>query len=384
MAWPVIAAAAIAAGASHINNKMQQREAQKAYDRQKKLLREEYLINQDAQRNAAKNNVFGMKQAGVNPALAADGNFAPAGASVPSAPMADVESPVSAALAAAQTENIIAAQQKTNQNIDADIAVKMEQERKLKNEADIAELTANRMRDADSGVNENMLSHLKSIRAVLAHNNEDTSFVDNAIKEIEDGTRNYTLGSLEMNDLFERYRKSHASNLPVYSENDSNLKIAELRRKSPTYSKLVSALPEKEASKVDAEIAKIYRDAYNAQVSGNLTEKKIQEIDVNIKKVLEEAKSIAQRTRSEYLRDPRMLIDDEDYAKLATYIGMDVYEKGTGVLEALVTKSLPTPQLPDKVEEMEQEVLAPNSKIPVKLKTTKHQSFHQPAKKRRR
>lgn len=383
MAWPVIAAAAIGAAASHINNKMQQREAQKAYDRQKKLLREEYQINQDAQRNAAKNNVFGMKAAGVNPALAADGNFAPAGASVPSAPMADVESPVSAALAAAQTQNVIAAQEKTNQNIDADIAVKKEQERKLKNEADIAKLTADRMRDADSGVNENMLTHLRAMRDSISRLKGNTAPIDKIIMEIENGERAYTLGSLEMNNLFEEYRRKHTLNMPAYSEMESNLKIADLKAKSPSYAKLVAALPEKESKKLDAEISKIYRDAYLAQSNGVLNEKKMQEIDANIKKTLEDARAIAQRAKSEYLRDPRMLINDEEYGKLATYIGMDVYEHGMDVLNQLITKSLPAELPPQRTEIMDEEVMDKQGAKHT-LHKTRHINFHQPPKKRRR
>lgn len=314
------------------------REAQKAFDRQKKLLRMEYNYNQKAQRNAPLNTRLGLEKAGINPALMNEGNFSPAGASASGAPSAQVSAPdlggdiSTMSLQSAQAENLRA----SNENIATQNALLKEQENAIRLENEKREIEIGRMRDADAGVNENMLEHLRKLKDILTNNGVDASEIQSKIDAIEKGDRSYTMGALLMNDAFEKFRAQVANNIPAYSEAEGRLKVAELRNKHPKVFEALALAPQKEQEKIEAEIQKIYRDAYDAQMSGNLNAKKVEEIQANINKVVAETKSILQDTKSRYLNDPRLLIADEEYGKLGTYLGMDAYEKATGVLTTLL------------------------------------------------
>lgn len=323
---------------SAVQHTLNSREAQKAFDRQKKLLRMEFDYNQKAQRNAPLNTRLGLEKAGINPALMNEGNFAPAGASASGAPSAQVSAPdfggdiSSMSLQGAQAENLRA----SSENIASQNALLKAQQNAVELENEKRRIEISRMRDADSGVNENMLEHLRRMSQILRSNNLDSSVIDKRIEDIEKGERNYTMGALEMNDLFEKYRSQFAQNIPAYSEAENKLKVEELRKKNPKVFEALALAPQKEQEKIEAEIQKIYRDAYNAQMSGNLNAKKVDEIQANINKVVAETKAVLQDAKSRYLNDPRLLIADEEYGKLGTYLGMDAYEKATGVLTTLL------------------------------------------------
>lgn len=357
-----------------VQHTLNAREAQKAFDRQKKLLRMEYDYNQKAQRNAPLNTRLGLEKAGINPALMNEGNFAPAGASASGAPSAQVSAPdfggdMSAmSLQSAQAENLRA----SNENIQTQNALLKEQENAVRLENEKRQIEINRMKDADSGVNENMVEHLKRMSQILRSNNLDSSAIDKRIEDIEKGDRNYTMGALEMNDLFEKYRSQFAQNIPAYTEAENKLKVEELRKKHPQVFEALALAPEQEQRRIDAEISKLYRDAYNAQMSGNLNAKKVEEIQANINKIVADTKAVLQDTKSRYLNDPRLLIADEEYGKLGTYLGMDVYEKATGVLTDLIStqgKATLLQNAKDSVKDLGQQVTAPNAPIPTKLKT---------------
>lgn len=321
-----------------VQHTLNSREAQKAFDRQKKLLRMEFDYNQKAQRNAPLNTRLGLEKAGINPALMNEGNFAPAGASASGAPSAQVSVPdfggdiSTMSLQSAQAENLRA----SNENISTQNALLKEQENAVRLENEKREIEISRMRDADTGVNENMLEHLRKLKDIMTNNGVDASEIQSKIDAIEKGDRSYTMGALLMNDAFEKFRAQVANNIPAYSEAEGRLKVAELRKKNPKVFEALALAPQKEQDKIEAEISKIYRDAYNAQMSGNLNAKKVDEIQANINKVVAETKSILQDAKSRYLNDPRLLIADEEYGKLGTYLGMDAYEKATGVLTTLL------------------------------------------------
>ena len=357
-----------------VQHTLNSREAQKAFDRQKKLLRMEYEYNQKAQRNAPMNTRLGLEKAGINPALMNDGNFSPAGASASGASSGQVSAPdfggdISAmSLQSAQAENLRA----SNENIATQNSLLKEQENAVRLENEKREIEISRMRDADSGVNENMLEHFRRLSQILRSNNLDSSLVDKRIEDIEKGERNYTVGALEMNDLFEKYRSQFSQNIPAYTEAENKLKVQELRKKNPKVFEALALAPQKEQEKIDAEISKIYRDAYNAQMSGNLNAKKVEEIQSNINKVVAETKSILQDAKSRYLNDPRLLISDEEYGKLGTYLGIDVYEKAMGVLADLLSsqgKAQLLQNAKDSVTELGQKVTASNEPLPLAPKT---------------
>lgn len=321
-----------------VQHTLNAREAQKAFDRQKKLLRMEYNYNQKAQRNAPLNTRLGLEKAGINPALMNEGNFAPAGASASGVPSSQVSAPdlggdiSTMSLQSAQAENLRA----SNENLVTQNALLKEQENAVRLENEKREIEIGRMRDADAGVNENMLEHLRKLKDIMTNNGIDASEIQSKIGAIEKGDRSYTMGALLMNDAFEKFRAQVANNIPAYSEAEGRLKVAELRKKHPKVFEALALAPQSEQDKIEAEIQKIYRDAYEAQMSGNLNAKKVEEIQANVNKIVADTKAVLQDAKSRYLNDPRLLIADEEYGKLGTYLGMDAYEKATGVLTTLL------------------------------------------------
>lgn len=110
--FPALIAAGAALGAAALNNKAQKdanRQARADWNKQQKTL---FNMSQQSQVNAASNTVKGLKLAGLNPALAAGGNFSPVStptASQPSykaAEVPDVSSSVMQAASLAQQNKI--------------------------------------------------------------------------------------------------------------------------------------------------------------------------------------------------------------------------------------------------------------------------------------
>lgn len=329
-----IAGAASGLGETLLQQHFNEKNAQKAFERQRKLLREEYDYNQKAQRNSVRNMMQSAIDAGLSPVAMTGQNFSPAGASASGVSAASIARPeLSPDRTIAQNLQIAGQVDLMSQQIkdlQASIDLKDAQRRNVDSDTHGKDIDNANKEDANASVNENMLEHLRAMSSLLKAQGQDVAWIDEKIKDIEQGDRNYTMGALNANKLFEEYRKQHARNIPVYNDADFAYKVSELKKKNPKIAQAIATLPISEQDKIEAEITRLYADAYKLQTSAQLDASKIDEIETGIKQMV-------QRMKSEYLKDPRLMLADEDYAHFASWLGMDVYEKGMSVLQNLIS-----------------------------------------------
>lgn len=386
-----------------VQHTLNSREAQKAFDRQKKMLRMEYDLNQQAQRNAPLNTRKGLEKAGINPAVMAEGSFSPAGASASGAPSAQVSAPdfkdslSSIELQNAQRENMAM----SSQNLQAQNALLQAQKDNIEAQTAKTRTEVNRMKDADSGVTENMRFHLEGIEKVMVSLGMDATNVRDMIKQIDLGERQYTLGSLEMNNLFEQFRSLHLGNLPKYSGAEFDARVNDFKAQNPKFAEIVGSAPEREQKEFDAKIRQYYASVYETVSQGHLNEQSVTKIELEKNQLIELIKSIAQSRKAEYLRDNRLMIDEEDYSHLSTNLGLQasefasellgdlVKQKAGGQIQSMlneqkgdINRDLKTP--PDKLETFRQDVVSPDGKIQHTFKGQRSVSYTQPRKRSRR
>lgn len=386
-----------------VQHTLNSREAQKAFDRQKKMLRMEYDLNQQAQRNAPLNTRKGLEKAGINPAVMAEGSFSPAGASASGAPSAQVSAPdfkdsfSTIEMQNAQRENMAM----SSLNLQAQNALLQAQKDNVEAQTAKTRTEVNRMKDADSGVTENMRSHLEGIEKVMVSLGMDATNVRDMIKQIDSGERQYTLGSLEMNNLFEQFRSLHLGNLPKYSGAEFDARVNAFKAQNPNFAEIIASAPEREQKEFEAKIRQYYASVYEMVSQGRLNEQSVSKIELEKNQLIELIKSIAQSRKAEYLRDNRLMIDEEDYSHLATNLGLQasefasellgdlVKQKAGGQVQSMlneqkgdIQRDLKTP--PDKVETFRQDVVAPNGKIQQTLKGQRSTSYTQPRKRSRK
>lgn len=328
-----LAGAAAGGAETYIQYKLNQKEAQKAFERQQKLLRQEYDYNQKAQRNSVANMVQSAKDAGLSPVAMTGQSFSPAGASASGVSAASVSRPeLSPDRTMAQNAQVAQQVDLMGQQIkdlQASIDLKEAQKNNVNESTRGTRIDNMHKEDADMAVHENMREHLVGLSDALKKLGQDTTWIDQKIQDIDNGDRSYTTGALQANKLFEEYRRSHTANIPVYSEAQFQYKIAELKRQNPKIAEAIATLPVSERGKLEADIVKLYAEAYKLQTSAQLDASNIDYLET-------QSKSLVQRMKSEYLRDPRLMLSDEDYAHFASWLGMDVYEKGMSVLQGLI------------------------------------------------
>lgn len=317
-----------------VQHALNERSAERSFDRQKQLLRQEYDYNQMAQRNAVRNTIAGAVDAGVNPVgVLNSGGFTPAGASASGASSASVARPdLRPDRTTAQADQMnaqVAIMQKQLDDVQASIDLKKSQKDNVDADTEGKNLNNDSFRDANQAANENMREHLAGLKDLFESLGIDTSSIDAKIDDIDKGVRVYTQGAIRLNSEFEKYRKDLLENIPRYDQTNFDYKVAELKKNNPKIAEAIATLPLSEQDKINAEISKIYADALKAQTSAQLDAEKIDEIETNIK-------AMVQRMKSEYLRDPRLMLADEDYAHFASWLGMDVYEKGMSMLQSLI------------------------------------------------
>ena len=80
-------------GMQLMNQKAQEKQAAQAQEWTQQNMDKAFRLSQEAQRNAPSNTVYGLKMAGLNPALAFNGNggFQAAPSSAPASPVAHVD-----------------------------------------------------------------------------------------------------------------------------------------------------------------------------------------------------------------------------------------------------------------------------------------------------
>ena len=259
-----LAGAAAGGAETYIQYKLNQKEAQKAFERQQKLLRQEYEYNQKAQRNSVANMVQSAKDAGLSPVAMTGQSFSPAGASASGVSAASVSRPeLSPDRTMAQNAQVAQQVDLMGQQIkdlQASIDLKEAQKKNVNESTRGTRIDNDRKDDADSSVTENMREHLQGISDALKRLGQDTTWIDQKIKDIDSGDRSYTTGALEANRLFEAYRKEHTANIPVYSEAEFAYKVAELKRQNPKIASAIATLPISEQGKLESEITKLYAD----------------------------------------------------------------------------------------------------------------------------
>lgn len=332
-AGSTLAGAGAGAGETYLQYKLNEKSAEKAFQRQQKLLREEYDYNQQAQRNSISNMRKSAEEAGLSPLAILGQGFSPAGASASGVSSASVARPNLRPDATAarfdQTNAQVAVMQKQLDDIQASIDLKKSQKDNVDADTESKDLENASNRDANQAANENMREHLVGLKELFKSLNVDTSSIDAKIDDIDKGVRVYTQGAIRLNSEFEKYRKDLLENIPRYEQANFDYKVAELKKNNPKIAEAIATLPISEQDKIEAEITKIYSEAYKLQTSAQLDASKIDEIETNIK-------AMVQRMKSEYLSDPRLMLKDEDYASFASWLGMDVYEKGMSVLQSLI------------------------------------------------
>lgn len=324
-------------GETYLQYKLNEKSAEKAFQRQQKLLREEYDYNQQAQRNSISNMRKSAEEAGLSPIAILGQGFSPAGASASGVSSASVARPNlrpdSTAARFDQTAAQVEVLKKQLDDIQASIDLKGAQKENVDEDTRTKSMDNDMKVDANQAVNEDMLVHLRGLRSVMHSVGMDVSQIDKQIKELEEGERGYSMGSLMANLQFEDYRKKHLLNLPAYHEGMFNYKVAQIKNKYPAIAEAIAKRPQDEQHKIWSDIEKAYAEAYKAMSSGSLDVKKAQEIDANIQNTL-------QIIKQRYLSDPRLMIAEEDYSHFSTWLGMDVYEKGFGLLTDVIKARL--------------------------------------------
>lgn len=328
-------AAGVAAGVGEtlLQHDLNERSAEKAFQRQQKLLRQEFDYNQKAQRNSVVNMRKSAEDAGLSPLALLGQGFSPAGASASGVSAASVSKPdLRPDRTTAQFDQMAAQTavlQKQLDDIQAGIDLKNSQKDNVDEDTESKKLGNEQTRDANQAANENMREHLQGLKQLFESLGADASSIDAKIDDIDQGVRVYTQGAIRLNSEFEKYRKDLLENVPRYEQTNFDYKVAQLKKNNPQIAEAIASLPVSEQDKINAEITKIYADAFKAQTSAQLDAHKINEIETNVK-------ALTQRMKSEYLRDPRLMLSDSDYAHFASWLGMDVYEKGMNTLQALI------------------------------------------------
>lgn len=328
-----LAGAGAGVGETYLQYKLNEKSAEKAFQRQQKLLREEYDYNQQAQRNSISNMRKSAEEAGLSPLAILGQGFSPAGASASGVSAASVARPNLRPDATAarfdQTNAQVAVMQKQLDDIQASIDLKKSQKDNVDADTESKDLENASNRDANQAANENMREHLEGLKELFKSLGVDTSSIDAKIDDIDKGVRVYTQGAIRLNSEFEKYRKDLLENIPRYEQANFDYKVAELKKNNPKIAEAIATLPVSDQQKIDADITKIYSEAYRLQTAAQLDAQKIDEIETNIKMMV-------QRMKSEYLRDPRLMLKDGDYSAFASYLGMDVYERGMSTLQSLI------------------------------------------------
>lgn len=303
-----IAGAAVGGFETALQYKLNSDEARKAFERQQKLLRQEYDYNQLAQKESAANLVESAKRAGLSPVAVTGQSFSPAGASASGVSSAQVSKPDLSPdrvvngmdLMGAQVANLVA----QNANIAADTRGK--------------QIDNARKQDADSVVNENFRSHFQAIVNKFSALGIDVSDLENKIDEIDSGERQYTVGALLTNELFERYRAKFNENLPSYDKAYLDTVVANLKANNEKVWEALSNKDIAEFRKLKNEVVNIYEDTQKKVTEQKLNEEEISHIENKIKE-------ICVNIRKEVASNPLLALDVGDVDAFERYILMDIY-----------------------------------------------------------
>ena len=310
-------------GETALQYKLNSAEADKAYQRQQQLLRQEYDYNQQAQKNSYVNAVESAKRAGLSPVAVLGQSFAPAGASASGVSAASVSRPEMSPDRVVSQSDLLAAQV---ENLAAQNANIKEQTRGEKIDND-------RKDDADSVVTENMRSHLQAIVDKFKSLGVDVSELESKIEQIDNGDRNYTVGALLANQAFEAYRKAFNENLPSYDKAYLETIVAYNKANNKAVWEALERMPQVEYQKYKAEITELYSRAQELAKRGELNEKQIEKLNTDIGQ-------ISVNIRRAIVNDPRLALDVGDVDAFERWLKMDIYDRALNFgSEFLMTKT---------------------------------------------
>lgn len=262
-----LAGSAVMAGANQIFTDYNRRQDVRA---SKELADYNANLAQSAQLKAAKNTVEGYKLAGLNPALAANGNFSPA---IGGSPAVSTSAPQMSA-------PDIAALQLSDAN-----------SRLANAQAEKAEVEAERMRHEDAGSNSVLKSTAERILNDSAHplSDSDRAYWESVKLAAEDGK--FNLGDVQSQHNLENLVQNHSKTFDeVYSKLYSErLMKAYLSHDVP---ETMANMKEAEFKQLALTLGKISAETLKLNSDVTLNVAKQREIEAHIQELLAQAKSI--------------------------------------------------------------------------------------------
>lgn len=287
----------------------------------------QFGYNQTAQRMAARNNVEGLKMAGLSPAMLDDGKFSPAGAT--SAPNMGASPTQSHALA-----GMMAAIQARQ----ADAQTKL-----------IEEQARGKQLENDDFENENA-SVDEGVRRLAEEKSKDMSLSEderNYWQSVQDNPRMFSAGSLRG---FDKTLSAMHNDTDLFQKrfvNGFERELIEAKREN-NVPEWLAKMPEREFREISAKIGNLMADTTLKSHQAALTTSQARKIDAEISKILQELKNL-------YHADPASMWENGDFkALIGTYLdkflnkGIDVVGD---VAETYATKGKSIPkQIQSKLE----------------------------------
>lgn len=253
----------------------------------------QFLYNQTAQRMAARNNVEGLKMAGLSPAMLDDGKFSPAGAT--SAPNMGASPTQSHALA-----GMMAAIQARQ----ADAQTKL-----------IEEQARGKQLENDDFENENA-SVDEGVRRIADEKSKDMTLSEeerNYWQTVLDNPRMFSAGSLRGFDKTLSAMHNDADLFQKRFVNGFEREMIEAKR-DYNVPEWLAKMPEREFREISVKIGNLMADTTLKSHQSALTTSQARKIDAEISKILQELKNL-------YHADPASMWENGDFkALIGTYL----------------------------------------------------------------
>ncbi len=357
MAFPaLIAAAAAVAGKgleTYGNYQMQKnfnRQARADWNKQQQTL---YNMSQQSQVNAASNNVKGLKLAGLNPALAAGGNFSPVATPTSSqpnyrAPEADYSSAITQIASLAQQNRIAEKQlelqesrtrsQNAVDSANADLAIaNAEAVRGTVGESDVKNRTAglyaqryfeSKLEDARKSGNEKDIRYYETM---LENNFNSGTFAAlsqwNGFRDV-DSRLTYDLEEREFNRMILDLKKNNGAaqvlaEAPqrerdyILAQTQQLAKKIELTEEQKNLIRQQISESKRREENIDADTSLKYSQAELSDIRIDFTKKQMELID-------QQVKNLEQQLKTMYHNDYQSMVDNGDYLKSYTYLAKEL------------------------------------------------------------
>lgn len=315
-----------------------------------KNLAESYELTQQAQRNAASNNVVGYRRAGLSPALASAGNFSTPAAS---APLGSASSPHldTSGIASAFTQGVEAdthkKQVKTQQQqadtqarlADSSISSQDAQTDLLRSQKDLVdqqkealEIENNRKTAEDATADNTLRLHAKQMYERAVENGD--VFQQDVWKAMLDNaeTQTFNMGTARaMEEVSTVIQKMDSNNTKMYQNiYDRQLSIAMMDNMTWSF---VSHMPEQQLKKLQTEIQTIGLQGAMFLSSAVLNYGNLRLLDYQMDKIVAEigvAEALATKYQAEadkafqeqfaiYHNDPAAMLQRKDFLALGLY-----------------------------------------------------------------